>query len=141
MRTVRRFPDLASAQVAQSVLRAQGIDALIAEEHLAGIHWGLNTAIQGIRLQVSPDQFAEAEDLLDSWSSLPDDVDVGEPLEEEEKDRTAAICPSCGSDQPEATEWRRRLKGLVLIFPFLILFWPLTLRMARWRCGHCESQW
>ena len=42
MATVGNFPDLVSAQLAQSVLRERGIATLIPDEYLAGVDWQLH---------------------------------------------------------------------------------------------------
>jgi len=40
METIENFPDLASAEVARSVLDAEGIVSVIPEEYLSGLDWG-----------------------------------------------------------------------------------------------------
>ena len=74
--TVGNYPDLASARVAQSLLKDAGIDADIPDEFVSGVDWGLNSAIHGVRLQVT-DEDAEAARMLLA-KGKPIDGEVGD---------------------------------------------------------------
>src|SRR5437763_15735580 len=62
--TIASYPDLISAQLAQSLLEAEGIDTSIPDENFAGIDWQWSTALNGIRLQVAPYDIESAMALL-----------------------------------------------------------------------------
>lgn len=129
METVGNYPDLASARLAQSLLAAEGIEALIPDEHLAGLDWQLGTAIQGVRLQVRDEDAEEARDLL------------AQPVPAE-----GDHCPRCGSDVVIEARWKNRLKAAALLVPFLaplvLLVWPvLALVRPPMRCASCGHGW
>lgn len=129
MRTIGNFPDLASAQVAQSLLQAEGITATIPDEFLAGIDWQMSTALQGVRLQVAPEDADDAEALLATLT--PTDA---EPASD--------VCPSCGSAAIGPAPWRRRLKGLFMLFPPLVVLAPLLLFGRHTLvCSACGRSW
>lgn len=128
MRTIGNFPDLASAQVAQSLLDAEGITATIPDEYLAGIDWQMSTALQGVRLQVA------AEDAEDAAAIL---ATIAAPTE-----APSDVCPSCGSDALGPPSWRRRLKGLFMLFPPLVVLAPLLLFGRKTLvCSKCGNRW
>lgn len=129
MQTVGNYPDLASARVAQSLLEAEGIEAVIPDEYLAGVDWQLGTAIQGVRLQVRDEDAEEARDLL--AQPVPAE---GEP------------CPRCGSDAVTPARWKQRIKALTLLVPILapviVLLWPLfALVRPSMQCTACGHRW
>ena len=137
MKTVANFPDLASAQLAKSLLESEGIEALIPDEHLAGIDWRLGTAIQGVRVQVDDEDAEEARGLLEG-----DDVAVDEEmLESADAIPAADLCPRCGSSETASPKWKRRLKAATLIFPLLIFAWPFLAAGQRLACTSCGHEW
>lgn len=141
MQTVGMYPNLVSAQVARSYLESSGIQATIPDEYMAGIDWMLNTAIQGIRLQVHDHDAAQARLLLGRMTPLPDDVDVGPPPSDEPPGAEEMLCPSCMSSEIQPTARRRRMKGLTMLVPVLIFFWPLLASSPRWQCKRCGRRW
>jgi len=138
METIANFADLASAQLARSLLEAEGIPAAIPDEHLAGIDWRLGTAIQGIRVQVEPENAEEAKQLLariDVDFDLPEHPSI-------EADSAEEQCPQCGSDRIGPAPWKRRLKAATLLFPPLIFFWPLLSAGEKESyCSSCKHSW
>lgn len=136
MQTVGNFPDLASAQLAKSLLEAEGIEALIPDEYLAGVDWRMGTAIQGIRLQVGDDDAEEARALLESVPPVNSNELVPVALDEAD-DR----CPRCGSSDTGEPPWKRRLKAATLLFPLLIFAWPFLTAGNVSACRHCGYEW
>jgi hypothetical protein len=94
--TIATYPDLISAQLAQSLLDAEGIDSTIPEENIAGIDWQWSTALQGIRLQVAAEDAEPAKALL----STPTDLNIAEAATESGSLDAAPEerCPFCGAD-------------------------------------------
>ncbi len=133
METIANFPDLATAHVAAAMLAAEGIDASIPDEHLAGLDWRMATALQGIRLQVVPDDAQRATELL---TQEPDPVEIENPVAGED------ICPRCQSTAIALARWRMRLKAATMIIPTLLLVWPLVLMFRpRVKCSNCGYKW
>ena len=137
MDTVATFPDLISAQLAQSLLDAEGIESSIPDEHLAGIDWQMTTALHGIRLQVAPDDLPSAAALLS-----PGEVVDPESPEEAAAEGQNEHCPQCGSDLMGPGRWRRRAKALTMFMPLLILLWPLVTTLGpAFECLKCGRLW
>jgi len=131
METVANFPDLASAQLAQSLLEAEGIAATIPDEHLAGIDWQLSTALQGVRLQVAREDLDAAKELLAEQFAPDDDADAT---------AEKSLCPKCGVELTEPYHWLRRRKGLTMLFAPLLLIWPLIARgKPKYECPKCRQ--
>ncbi len=60
--TIRQFGDISEALMAEGCLQANGIECFLADLNIARVDWPLS---RGIRLQVSPEDAAEAIALLD----------------------------------------------------------------------------
>jgi len=136
--TVATYPDLISAQLAQSLLDAEGIDSTIPEENIAGIDWQWSTALQGIRLQVDASDVDPALALLSIRPGLTEEDYAAEIHTAEEQE----CCPHCGSELMGSQRWRRRGKALTMLAPILLLLWPLLVAFGpRFECTHCGRLW
>ena len=136
--TVGNFPDLFSAQLAQSVLRDRGIATLIPDEYLAGVDWQLGTAIQGIRLQVRTGDAERAASILALAAHGPESADEGSAQD----DDVPEACPRCQSIVVGPPAWKRRLKVATFLVPPLIFLWPLfALRGVDRACSSCGLAW
>ena len=62
--TVEAFSSAWEAQLARAALEAEGIDAVIADEHFLGLYGALTSTLGGVRLQVRPEDAGRAGDLL-----------------------------------------------------------------------------
>jgi hypothetical protein len=62
--TVETFSSPWEAQLARACLEAEGIDAVIADEHFFRLYGALSNALGGVRLQVRPEQADRAAELL-----------------------------------------------------------------------------
>jgi len=132
--TVGVYPDLISAQLAQSLLEAEGIDSVIPEENIAGIDWQWSTALQGIRLQVSDEDEESARELLRTH--------VAAAAEAPPTEETSEPCPHCGSELMGPGRWLRRAKVLTMSLPFLIFLWPIVIAMSpKFECLNCGRLW
>jgi hypothetical protein len=134
--TVGNYPDLASAQLAQSILDGEGIFTNIPDEHLAGIDWQMGTALHGVRLQVPPEDAERARELLSSVFPATQDEAEWEKLPA--SDATEEVCPSCGSNALGPPKWKNRLKAAALLFPPVLLLWPFFAAFGADRtCSAC----
>ena len=134
MDTVGNFPDLASAQLAQSLLRSAGIEAEIPDQYLAGVGWQMTSAIKGVRLTVPSEDAEAARALLQEQFT-----GVEENVTEEEAPET---CPACGSDDVTPPGWKRRLKAAVIVFPpLLLLYGAFSLLLPNTICPSCGHGW
>lgn len=129
MQTIANFPDLISAELAQSLLEAEGIESTIPEENIAGLDWRWATALQGIRLQVADEDAGAARALLAETSEI-------------EREPAVDVCPKCGSAEIAQSQWKRKLKGVTMFVPFLILVWPFVMWMEpKMECASCGHRW
>jgi predicted RNA-binding Zn-ribbon protein involved in translation (DUF1610 family) len=129
METIANYPDLISAQLAQSLLEAEGIMSTIPEETIAGLDWRWSTALQGIRLQVADEDAEAARALL---------------LEREqiENQQPVDVCPKCGSADITQSQWKRKFKAVSIFVPVLIVLWPLFMWIeAKMHCTACGHRW
>jgi hypothetical protein len=76
-----RFHTLSEAEVAASVLRSAGIDAVIADVHYGSVFWVQQSALGGYRLSVIDEDLADALALLDAPTPEPEvDDETDEPI-------------------------------------------------------------
>lgn len=130
MVTVGAYPSPWEAQLARTCLEAEGIDSVVADEHLGRI-W-CATTVGGIKLRVREEDAAKAAELLRSLRPTPEmylvtDADL--PLPER--------CPSCRSDNLVLERW----SVLGFLGTWLLLGIPLPVPRKRWRCRGCGSEW
>jgi hypothetical protein len=135
METIARFADVAAAEVARGFLASAGIDAFVADAHIARLDWRWICALGGVRLQVPEEQAADAVLLLEGHGV----ANLEEPAPEAD---AAERCPFCMSmsirhDDP------RKLKALsMLINPLVFLVVPILLATrGRLRCASCRKAW
>jgi hypothetical protein len=62
--TVGVFQFVAEAELMQSTLEAQGIQAYLANEHIISMDWLLSAAVGGVQLQVAQADAATAEQIV-----------------------------------------------------------------------------
>lgn len=131
METIGNYPTLADAELAQSLLEAEGIIATIPEEHIAGIDWRWATALQGIRLQVDEEDAGAARALLEEKGEI-----------EHEPPQQLDLCPQCGSPEITESPWKRRLKAATMLMPVLLLVWPFVFAIEpKMKCEACGHRW
>ncbi len=133
MVTVASFARVIDAHMLQSALVAQGIDAVVTDEHLVGINWYLANAVGGVKVQVPADELDRARDALGEIASSYRSEPEPEPIHEEE---CFPPCPQCGS---------RRVRRLrVSWLSFLTLFLSveaLLIPSRRYFCEACGRRW
>ncbi len=128
--TLVTFSTSWEAQLARARLEAEGIEAVIADEHVARVYGGLGV-VGGIRLQVwQPDAARAAAALADS-RPLPEIYLVTD------EDAARPRCPGCNSDNVSFERWSR----LGFLSSLLLLGVPLPVPRGRWSCRHCGADW
>jgi predicted RNA-binding Zn-ribbon protein involved in translation (DUF1610 family) len=134
VKVIREFPDLATAELARSVLEAHGIQAWVPDSNLASLDWRMGTALGGVRLQVAAERADEALALLEDSSAEPEPAAGDESTDER--------CPFCGSDSIGRDDQRRLLMATLLFFPLLLVTLPMMLvRRKGLRCAQCGRRW
>ena len=134
--TVGNYADLASAEVAASLLEAAEIECVIPDENFAGINWQMGTALHGIRLQVADENREIARVALE----LPLELTPGE--EDPQTLSSEEVCIVCGSESVGQPKWKNRLKAIGMFFPLALLAWPLLAAVnSRTQCFSCGRAW
>lgn len=128
--TVGAYASPWEAQLARACLEAEGIESVVADEHLARI-W-CATTVGGIKLRVWKEDAVRASELLRSRTPIPDLHLVTEadlPLPQR--------CPSCKSDNLALERW----SVLGFLGAWLLLGFAVPVPRRRWNCHGCGSEW
>ncbi len=88
--TIETFSSPWQAQLARACLEAEGIHAVVADEHFFRLYGALSGTLGGVKLQVRPEEAERASDLLRSRQPIPEiylvteeDLRSGSPPEPE----------------------------------------------------------
>lgn len=130
MITVGAYANPWEAQLARTCLEAEGIDSVVADEHLARI-WCAAT-VGGIKLRVREEDAHHAAELLRNLRPIPEIYLVTEadvPLPHR--------CPSCKSDNLTLERW----SVLGLLGAWLLFGLAIPVPRRRWSCRGCGSDW
>jgi len=130
MVTVGAYANPWEAQLARTCLEAEGIDSVVADEHLARI-WCAAT-VGGIKLRVREEDAPHAAELLRNLRPIPEIYLVTEadvPLLQR--------CPSCKSDNLSLERW----SVLGLLGAWLLFGLAIPVPRRRWSCRGCGSDW
>jgi len=119
--TIRRYPDIAQAMVPRSMLESAGLYCFLQDENFLRVDWGAGIALGGLRLQVRPEDVAQAEQLL--GQPIPEAIEYADA-----EDYIQPHCPRCGS--------------IKVTSPAI---YELNSQMPRgkesWRCDVCGCRW
>jgi hypothetical protein len=130
MITVGAYTSPWEAQLARTCLEAEGIDSVVADEHLARI-WCAAT-VGGIKLRVREEDALRAAELLRNLQPIPEIYLVTEadlPLPQR--------CPSCRSDNLSLERW----SVLGLLGAWLLFGLAIPVPRRRWSCRGCGLDW
>lgn len=128
--TVGAYASPWEAQLARACLEAEGVDSVVADEHLGRI-W-CATTVGGIKLKVWEEDAPRAAELLRSRKPIPEIylvTDSDGPASER--------CPSCKSDNLALERW----SVLGFLGTWLLLGLALPVPRRRWTCRGCSSVW
>jgi hypothetical protein len=132
VKTVASFREPYQAHLAKGKLEAEGIPAIVLDEHLVQINWNFSQAIGGVKVQVPEAALDQAREILKSdyleKLSATDEAKL-EPTPED-------VCPKCGSDS--ISSHRYSLWSLV---PSLLFLLPIFFRREKWVCNDCGATW
>jgi hypothetical protein len=93
LKTVATFREPYEAQLVRGKLEAEGIPAVVQDEHLVQMNWTYSQTIGGVQVQVPEEALERARQILaegqgEEFGKTEDFIE--EPDEED-------ICPKCGS--------------------------------------------
>ena len=126
---VRKFRDLPEALLAKGSLESAGIECALADDNLVRMDWFYSNAIGGIRLLVSSEDAAEAEQILSQ--PIPEHLDVSGVGDVEQPK-----CPKCGS-----LDVNFRESAPVAYVTMMLANFPIPLHRRAWRCQTCDVEW
>jgi Putative prokaryotic signal transducing protein len=129
--TVASFTSPWEAQLARARLEAEGIESIVADEHVVRLHWVISNAVGGVKVRVRPEDAERASEALTASAPLPEIYLV---TEEEAARRR---CPGCNSDNITYQRWSR----LAFFGTWLLLGFPLPVPRNRWSCRRCHAVW
>lgn len=124
MLAIAFYDNLASAELARSVLEDAGIYCFLANRNLVGMRW-LYAGLIGLELHVRESDVPAAVELLS-----------GAGLENPAPEPVSAhpACPRCGSESAAARNPINLLTLFALLFGVMVPFFPPAKRCKR--CGH-----
>ncbi len=120
------------AEVARARLEAEGIDAVLGDEHLIRLDWFVSQAVGGVKVLVPRSEAEAAAALLAESREVPE---VG--LATEEDALGDPRCPSCLSTNLTYERWSRA----AFVASLLSLGFPIPWFRPRYRCGRCKRDW
>jgi hypothetical protein len=94
--TLETFSSPWEAQLARACLEAEGIEAVVADEHFFRLYGALSNTLGGVRLQVRPEHVDRAAELLRNRRPIfyvVSDEDAGPPLAEEAEEPESLAGP------------------------------------------------
>jgi hypothetical protein len=127
--TLRRFRDLPEALLAKGSLESAGIETYLVDDNMVRLDWFISNLLGGVKLQVWPEDFTEATEIL----SLP----IPETLEVEGSGLyRQPHCPNCNSMDVSFEELN---KPVAYASAWVGL--PLPFHRAAWKCHACGREW
>jgi hypothetical protein len=127
--TVATFTFPWEAELARARLAAEGVEAMVTDEHLSRLYCA--NMVGGIKLRVRSDEVDRAVVLLREARPIPEIYLVTE------EDAALRRCPECRSEDLDFERWSR----VGLVGSWLLLGIPLPLPRNRWVCRACNSEW
>jgi Putative prokaryotic signal transducing protein len=129
--TVETFTSPWEAQLARARLESEGIESLVADEHLVRMDWVISRAIGGVKLKVRACDAERAAEALRTSEAIPEIHLVTEA------EAACRRCPGCNSDNLTFERWSR----LAFFGTWLLFGFPLPVPRNRWTCRHCGAVW
>jgi hypothetical protein len=127
--TLRRFRDLPEALLAKGSLESAGIECRLGDDNMVRLDWFISNFLGGVKLQVWPEDIAEATEILNL--PIPDTLDEeGSGLYQQPH------CPNCNSMDVTFEELN---KPVAYASAWVGL--PLPVHRKAWKCHTCRVEW
>jgi len=127
--TLRKFRDLPEALLAKGSLESAGIECHLVDENMVRMDWFISNLLGGVKLQVWPEDVAEAAEILNL--PIPETLDVeGSGLYQQPH------CPNCNSMDVTFEELN---KPVAYASAWVGL--PLPVHRKAWKCDACGREW
>jgi hypothetical protein len=129
MITVRRFRDLPEALLAKGSLESAGIECALVDDNLLRLDWFWSNLIGGAKLQVEPEDWEAANEILNQ--PIPEHFDVA-GIGDYQQPR----CPQCQSLDVTFKELDRPVSYITALLNL-----PIPVYRRAWRCHLCDAEW
>jgi hypothetical protein len=124
------FTDILHANIVRGRLEAEGIPAIIANEHTITADWTYSLALGGVRIMVPPQCLREARDIIRQ-------IDSGEFADEDQGCELASdnVCSVCQMPltRKHAFSWKLSL----LVSSLFTL--PIPFSKNQYQCSNCKK--
>jgi len=127
--TIRKFRDLPEALLAKGSLESAGIQCSLADDNMVRLDWFISNLIGGVKLQVSSEDAAAADEILNQ--PIPDEF-----LVEGSGTYHQPRCPHCQSLDVSFEELD---KPVAFVSAYIGL--PLPVHRRNWKCHRCGRDW
>ena len=132
LKTVARFREPYKAHIARGKLEAEGIPAIVLDEHLVQIDWLYSQAIGGVKVQVPEEALKRAQEIL----AVDHEAELETIRETSVEPSMVEVCPKCGSSSTASRGY-----SLWSLVPSLIFFLPVFFRKKGRVCSRCGATW
>ncbi|MEO5911269.1 MAG: DUF2007 domain-containing protein [Pelobium sp.] len=137
--TIRAYIYPHEAQMAKSILEAEGINSFLKDELTIQTNNFYSNALGGVKLQVPEEDLKSAFEILkDSGFDIEGNLSQGEPViltKNNETDLTK--CPFCGSVNLLKFKYPDKLSAFV----FLVLGFLIPSSKRSYKCADCDKEW
>jgi hypothetical protein len=132
LKTVASFREPYEAQLVRGKLEAEGIPAIVQDEHLVQMNWTYSQAIGGVKVQVPEEALERARQILVEGQG----VEFGTTEDSVEEPDEEDICPKCGSSSTFPRPYSLSSIALSIIY-CLPIFWRKEGKV----CRNCGTAW
>ena len=128
MVTIRKFRDLPEALFAKGSLESAGIECAMVDDNMVRLDWFISNLLGGVKLQVSQEDAADAEEILSQ--PIPENFDVT-GIGDYQQPR----CPKCQSLDTNFQE----VSPAAYVSAYVNV--PIPFHRRAWRCHSCDAEW
>jgi hypothetical protein len=126
---LRRFRDIPEALLAKGKLESAGVECFLGDENTVRMDWLWSNLLGGVKILVTPEDFAEASEILNE--------PIPAILEFEEKEiYDQPPCPKCRSLDISFQEVYKPVAYASLLVSF-----PFPIQRSGWICHTCGNTW
>lgn len=125
---IRKFRDLPEALFAKGSLESAGIECAMVDDNMVRLDWFISNLLGGVKLQVSQEDAADAEEILSQ--PIPEHFDVT-GIGDYQQPR----CPKCQSLDINFQE----VSPAAYVSAYVNV--PIPFHRRAWRCHSCDAEW
>jgi hypothetical protein len=134
--TYKTFDNSPEAHIIKSLLESNGIECFLSNENFVSLNPILSQATGGIKLNV----FEKDIDKIEAIIKSENEENIGNDAKDEQENKTAFICPFCGSYNISFGNATKRKFGVfTLIVSFLLMVYPFKMRKV-YHCFDCGKE-